>query len=140
MKRVRFIYEVKTVLRLSRQEIEELSQACEKHYDSGVRSLSIPGPGAVMNAFRNTLVENGEFAECPVSHRDLDGLCKATEQLGGERYTHITRLNNELARLLYESNSEHMRTNTCPHSVLIETMPPICDACGQVVDYEPKEG
>lgn len=84
MEIARFEYEVTAVLRLSKEEVERLSAACDRHYDSAVRALSEPGPGAILNAARNSLSfgdEDGgrEFANVCVTRRQLDTLAKATE-------------------------------------------------------------
>ncbi len=43
MERVRFEYDVFTVLRLTREEVTRLSAYCDNHYDHAVRALSKPG-------------------------------------------------------------------------------------------------
>ena len=84
MERIRFEREVKTVLRLTKKEVEILSQACESHYDAAVRALSLPGKGAILNGARTSLEfgdeeGKGEWVDVEVTSRQLDTLAKATE-------------------------------------------------------------
>jgi hypothetical protein len=76
-------YEVFAVLRLTDDEVKRLSQAAEHHYDHAVRGLSIPGPGACLNAARNRMEPGADDskneAALRVSRYQLDLLCKATE-------------------------------------------------------------
>lgn len=103
MERVRFEYEVRTVLRLSEAEVAQLTEACEGHYDHAVKSLSRPGPNAILNATRNTL-EDG-FAEVGMTNRQFDTLCKAVELM------HDMRLYYRLRKLLNECADESRRLN-----------------------------
>jgi hypothetical protein len=83
MERIRYIYSVKLDLKLTREEVELLTKACEHHYDHAVRSLSIPGPNACLNSARNRLEPGGDDSKgeavMRVSTHQLDLLCKATE-------------------------------------------------------------
>lgn len=81
MERASFEYEVFTILRLSRDEVERLSKACEQHYDALVQSLSIAGKNAILNAARNDFHFGREVAEIRVSARQFDTLLKATEMM-----------------------------------------------------------
>ena len=117
MERVYFKYEVLTVLRLSREEVEILSKACESHYDHAVRALSTPGPGAILNTARNTYrktPDGKEYAEIEVTHRQLDILAKATEMIhspfvarGGSPEFH-----EKFVKLMREAGKEFGRLNT----------------------------
>jgi hypothetical protein len=84
MERVRFERRVRTVLRLTREEVEILTTAAEAHYDGAVRGLSIPGEGATLNTARNSLrfgdEEGGKkWVEIEVDNHQLGLLAKATE-------------------------------------------------------------
>jgi hypothetical protein len=122
MERTHFEYEVFTVLRLDRQEIEVLTKACDSHYDAAVRGLSKPsGPGAILNAAHHDLMFGGRdgegeacargFAEVRVSRRQLDTLCKATETIAHPIVAVIRVLHGQLRALLEEAGAEWRRLN-----------------------------
>lgn len=117
MERLHFKYEVLTMLRLTKPEVEILSKLCESHYDHAVKALSVPGAGAVLNAARNTF-ESGEdgveFADVEFTSRQLDTLAKATEgawvspfiSRGGEFAFY-----QKLTKMLREAHTESARIN-----------------------------
>jgi hypothetical protein len=118
VERVYFKYEVLTMLRLSREEVETLSKACESHYDHAVRALSIPGPRAILNAARNTYrkaKDGTEYAVIEVTHRQLDTLAKATESLFTSPF--VSREGHPefyqaFVKLMRETGAEFGRLNT----------------------------
>lgn len=129
MERVKFEYEVRTVLRLSKEEVAVLSKLCDDHYDRAVNDLSRPGPNAILNAARNDLAweeskgRPSEFTEVPVTSRQLDTLCKATEAMFSDQQIAAIRgigvplknpsssLHQKLRDLLQEAGAEWKRLN-----------------------------
>lgn len=83
MERIKYEFEVFVVLKLTGEEVKLLSTCAEHHYDHAVRSLSIPGPNACLNAARNRMEpgadDSKDEAAMRVSRHQLDLLCKACE-------------------------------------------------------------
>lgn len=117
MERTHFKYEVLTILRLTRPEVETLSKLCESHYDHAVQALSVPGKGAALNAARNSyeMGDDGvEFADVEFTARQLDTLAKATEGVFTSPF--VSREGNlefygKLTKLLREAHAESERIN-----------------------------
>ncbi len=105
VERARFEFEVFVILKLTREEVEILSKACEHHYDHAVRSLSIPGPGACLNAARNRLEPGADDskgeAAMRVSRHQLDLLCKATENPMDGCFGVYTKLREQLVESVH---------------------------------------
>ncbi len=105
------------MLRLTKEEVEILTTACDSHYDHAVKALSKPGPGAVLNLARNELFHfkpGSEYADVEVTTHQLDTLCKATETLSSiwvGRGGH-PKLFEKLMTLLREAGVEYRRLNT----------------------------
>jgi hypothetical protein len=117
MERVYFKYQVLTMLRLSREEVEALAKACESHYDRAVQGLIIPGPNAILNAARFSFEKdpNGkEYADIEVTLRQLDTLAKATESVQSAWVDRagMPEFFEAFLGLLREAGEEHRRLNT----------------------------
>ncbi len=119
MERVCFERTVVTVLRLTKDEVLQLTAACEAHYDGGVQALSRAGEDGILYMARVRLDHGDEeggkdYADIRVTSRQLDTLCKAVEawhspffQLsGGDLRPSMT-----LRQLHREANDEWVRLN-----------------------------
>jgi len=96
VKRLRFEYEVFTIVEFSREEMSAISEVCLAHYDTKVRELA-----------RMFLPKSDELrAEIRFSYRQLDTLSKAMEMATtvAERAIKIT-----VGALLREASAERMR-------------------------------
>ena len=98
MKRLRFEYDVSTVVEFYREEMIALCEMCRAHYDSHVQAMA-----------RYLFWEGASGKEeIKLSYRQLDTLCKVMEQavtLPEQRIQII------LAGLLKEANTERVRMN-----------------------------
>ena len=79
MRRVEYQYEVETVLEFTRQEIEYLIALASLHYDAKCRSVAKPGIGSFLHGMAVAMGEDSAVIRA-LSFRDLDLLCKITEQ------------------------------------------------------------
>lgn len=111
MERVRFEYDVRTILRLSREEVEHLTVYCETHYDIAVKAISKPGEGAILNGARFMLLDKkAKHVDMKVSTHQLNVLCKATEGwLPGDGLK--VGLHLKLRNLLLEARDEQEQKN-----------------------------
>lgn len=109
MKRIRFEYDVFTVVEFSREEMIALCEMCRAHYDSQVQAMA-----------RYLFWEGASGKEeIKLSYRQLDTLCKVTEQAVDERDRKTRQVDaaNEreiktvLAGLLREASAERARMN-----------------------------
>lgn len=78
MEPIRFVYDAKLRVKLTAAEVSTLRAMCERHYDATVRSLSVAGSNAVLNAAANTICNNTSV-EVDFTYRQLDTLAKALE-------------------------------------------------------------
>ncbi len=132
-RRERFRYEVLTTASITRPNLDHLIETSRKHYDSTCRSLSIPGPDAVLHGWRNQFwAAEGEpvpeRASWNLSIRHLDVLCKVLEQ--SDRWD----LRSKFQDLLREAIKERERVNAAsqPAPVTSEAPPP----CGGHLEQE----
>ena len=112
MKRESWSYKVFADLTLDRQEIAVLSRTAEAHYDALCRAASVPGPGAFLNGYRNTLDEEKGTATCSLDQRQVDTLIKILEMvryLPEDEARVGTDLQYELRGLLYAMSVERER-------------------------------
>lgn len=79
MVRERHIYDVKSVVRVTKAEVEQLVVFAARHYDSKCRSTALKGGMlyGILNQFCGDDPE--EEVSVEFSSRDLDLLCKITE-------------------------------------------------------------
>ena len=78
MKIVEYSYEVRVRVQLSETEIYHLIYLALSHYDYKCKSTARPGPGAFLNAFKNT-IRTDRTADVHLSYGDLDTLNKILE-------------------------------------------------------------
>jgi hypothetical protein len=114
MERVRFERTVLSVIRLSREEVEVLLEACERHYSNDVKALAIPGEGACLNGARVELFDNPDVnvVDIRVTTRQIDILAKATETLKNQPTVNVGHaLHAKIRQLFQEANQEWVRLN-----------------------------
>jgi hypothetical protein len=115
--RLRFQRSVYTVLRLSEEEVEALTNLCETHFDKKVRSLSIgSGPDAILSAARAELVwdktqkqKGPHFVILTVGTQQLVHLAKAAETFGSRKGD--PSLYKQIEKLKDEAHAEWVRLN-----------------------------
>lgn len=78
MKTVQYRYTVKARVQLTAAEIYHLIDLSLSHYDPTCKSAARPGPGALLNAFKNTIGADGTSVHS-LSARELDLLGKILE-------------------------------------------------------------
>lgn len=76
---MKFEAEFKAVLTFTRDEVEFLAECCNQHYDAHIRSLVIPGKGAIVNGMRTGLVSGMDSTSSSYTYRQIDSLMKAIE-------------------------------------------------------------
>ncbi len=78
----RFCYLPTLNVELTRTELTIMRAACERHYDSAVVGLSVPGPEAVLNAANTQFLAQPEATSTQVefTYQQLDLLAKALER------------------------------------------------------------
>ena len=95
MNRLRYEYEVFTVLQLSEQERGTIKAVCDAHYDQKVREL-----------VWETFWQLSSVIEIRLTYRQLDRLCKGMESAVTIAEQEIKR---ELGAMLREASAERMR-------------------------------
>lgn len=103
MNRTRFIFEVKTEVEFSREEVDHLVDLSRQHYDHKVRSLVEYG-GSLLGLKNRYLC--GAACRVQLSTRDLDTLCKAAE---GPAADHVLR--GRLRDLLSDAQEKFRELN-----------------------------
>ena len=105
MEPIRFIYDAKLRLKITRAELATLRTVCERHYDSTVRGLSIPGRGAVLNGAATMMADQNEV-DADFTFRDLDVLAKGLEQADSEEEVLLAFRVRRLLRVLAKEDAE----------------------------------
>lgn len=100
MNRLRFEYEVFTVLRLTEAERSTIKAVCDAHYDLKVRAL-------IAEAFWQL----SSVIEVRLTYRQLDTLCKGMESAITIEEQEIKKT---LAAMLREASAERFRLNPEP--------------------------
>lgn len=81
---MQFTANISVVFTFTSEEVDYLASCAENHYDSDIRALVPPGPGAIINAMRNRLLPAGAGgATGTYSFREIDKLAKSIENHGG---------------------------------------------------------
>lgn len=106
------LYEVviKAVLTFDREEVEYIAECCRRHYDAHIRSLEIPGPGAIVNGMKNGLLGGGSEVRHGYTFREIDSLAKAVEY--GQRPVIAVELRRRFNEACQKINALTAATNT----------------------------
>jgi hypothetical protein len=116
--RIRFITELLAEISFTELDVDTLVELSRKHYDSKCRGLS--KRGGLLFGMKNLFwVEEGEQkprrATCKLSVRDLDTLCKVTQDLSGEEapnlHTWFSRLLEDVRKRTQELNGFSTKTS-----------------------------
>jgi hypothetical protein len=85
-----FTARISANLTFTREEVEYLALCAQRHYDSSINDLVIPGPGAMINGMRTRLL-NPEDTETTSDYtfREIDKLAKAVEFQDNEIATRL---------------------------------------------------
>jgi hypothetical protein len=112
MKLERVTFEPKAVLTFTYEEVKALMELSAHHYDARCRSLSVPGPGAVIWALTFGGEIHAEDVESsPLRFRDVDLMAKCCENAGPARNEVGADLYWELHQVLKRLNAEWERVD-----------------------------
>lgn len=118
MNRTRFIFEVKTEVAFSREEVDHLIDLSRQHYDLKVRSLA--EHGGLLFGLKNWHLCVGETPQLvQLSTRELDTLCKAVESPGTGFLIQgaLRRLLDEAQQKYRELNAAYLKEDLDPCAV-----------------------
>ena len=130
MQPVEYVLKPSVRFKLTHAEWAILMKLSAEHYDGKCRSISIPGPGAFLYGWKwefEPLTDDGptqvDVAEVEATTRQLDTLCKVTEELFHPMNMRIGwDLHCALRDLLTATSNQY---KTIPIEVAVGTQPPV---------------